>query len=110
MVQNSCISSTLPDLPSAILYPSCETSFSQKIFLKLKLNKNYLRNKMSESRLSALASLGTEHETRLTDMNEIINKFFLTKRRRHGTKNCMQLQYVYPGLQLIISTLTFPHR
>lgn len=84
--------------PSVVSHLSCDNTSAERSFPKLKLIKNYERNAMSESLLSSLAVLSIEHgETQRTDINQILNKFILSKKRCHGTANYTQLQHIYPG-------------
>lgn len=89
--ENSCLSSCLPDLTTVLqLYLTLPVTVAtaERSFSKLKLIKSYLRSTMCQMRLSDLAVLSIEHEeTRQIDINEVVNKFLLLKKRRLGTTN-----------------------
>jgi hypothetical protein len=89
MVQYSCIARSPHDVCSSFVIPyrSCDI-LSRNIFYRTEIH-NCLWNAIREPRLSAPAVLSIEHEENdRTDINGAINKFFVTKKRRSGARNC----------------------
>lgn len=86
--ENSCLSSCLPDLTTALqLYLTLPVTVAkaERSFSKLKLIKSYLRSTMSQTRLSDLAVLSIENEeTREIDLYKVVDRFLLLKKRRFG--------------------------
>ena len=87
-VENSCLASSLPDLCTAVqLYLTLPvtSATAERSFSKLKLIKTFLRNNMTQTRLSALALLSIENETcRTLDLKEVVNKFMAMSQKRFG--------------------------
>lgn len=86
MVEKPCIASCVPDVCTALLLfltlPVTSAS-AERAFSKLKLIKTYLRNSMSQNRLSDLGILSIEHEkSKNINIDEVINEFLSLKRRR----------------------------
>ncbi|KAG8540294.1 hypothetical protein GDO81_019541 [Engystomops pustulosus] len=86
LVDNSALSSTLPDVCVALLLfltLPVTVAAAERSFSKLKLIKNYLRSTMSEQRLSGLAVLSIENErARKLDIDSIVDTFAEVKARR----------------------------
>lgn len=86
LVDNSGLSSTLPDVCIAFLLfltLPVTVSSAERSFSKLKLIKNYLRSTMSQQRLSHLALLSVENErARKLDIHSMVDKFSEAKARR----------------------------
>lgn len=58
----------------------------ERSFSKLKLIKNYLRNRMGQDRLSNLAIISIEKElSKMLDYNDVITDFANLKSRKLGT-------------------------
>lgn len=58
----------------------------ERSFSKLKLIKNYLRNRMGQDRLSNLAIISIEKElSKMLDYNDVITDFANLKSRKFGT-------------------------
>lgn len=92
-IENTFLASSLPDVCTALqLYLTLPvtSATAERSFSKMKLIKTFLRNTMSESRLSALAVLSIEHETCSSlNLDEVVKKFLSAKRRRTGGTMCL---------------------
>lgn len=87
-VENNCLASSLPDLCTEVqLYLTLPVTYAtaERSFSNLKLVKTFLRNNMTQTRLSALALISIENETcRTLDLEEVVNKFMVMSQRRFG--------------------------
>lgn len=85
IVEND-LSSIFPDVLSAcVIFITIPITVAEaeRSFSKLKIIKNYLRNSMSQSRLSSIALLNIERErTQEINISQIINNFANIKSRR----------------------------
>ncbi|XP_044133947.1 zinc finger MYM-type protein 1-like [Bufo gargarizans] len=88
IIDNAALSSTLPDVCTALilfLTLPVTVASAERSFSKLSLIKNYLRNSMSQQRLSGLALLSIENErARKLDIPAIVDKFAESKARRRN--------------------------
>lgn len=89
LIENKMIACSVPNVCTAFLMfltLPVTVATSERSFSKLKIIKNYLRNSMSQTRLSGLSVLSIEHEkaSRL-NLDEITKKFVEAKSRRGWT-------------------------
>uniref|UniRef100_A0A8C5QMR9 Zinc finger MYM-type protein 1 n=2 Tax=Leptobrachium leishanense TaxID=445787 RepID=A0A8C5QMR9_9ANUR len=88
LVENSALSSTVPDVCVALLLfltLPVTVATAERSFSKLKLIKSYLRNTMSQQRLSGLALLSIENErARRLNIESIVDDFADAKARRRN--------------------------
>lgn len=79
IIQNSCTASNFPDVCTALvlfLTLPVTVSTSERSFSKLKIIKTFLRNSMTEIRLSDLAMLSIEHgKAQKINIDEVVDEF-----------------------------------
>lgn len=86
IVENASLATSYPDVCTAyMMYLTVPVTVAtaERSFSKLKLIKNYLRNSMSQERLSGLSLLSIENErAKSLDFSEVIQQFASAKARR----------------------------
>ena len=86
IVENASLATSYPDVCMAyMMYLTVPVTVAtaERSFSKLKLIKNYLRNSMSQERLSGLSLLSIENErAKSLDFSEVIQQFASAKARR----------------------------
>ena len=88
IIKNALLVTTYPDVCTAyIMYVTVPVTVAttERSFSKLKLIKNFLRNSMSQERLSSLTLLSIENE-RAKNFRKIIQQFASAKARRKNFK------------------------
>ena len=90
IVENTSFASTYPDVCTAyMMYMTVPVTVvtAERFFPKLKLIKNFLRNSMSQERLSGLALLSIENKRgKNLDFRKVIHQFVSAKARRKNFK------------------------
>lgn len=85
IIENKLIAFSVPNVCTAFQLISPLTVTSWKAFSKLKIIINYLRNSISQTRLSGLGILSIEHEKAYRLNLDQLVRFFEVKSRQGST-------------------------